>query len=130
MKELYKNEEENIKIYGVNHEYLGDKTSTIGFTKDNYEIYIIADDELNVPHFHYRKRNNQDYEFLTFIKIEEPDYLNHKNSYDIMNNNQKEELLTFLKSPNNWEKIIYTWNNINDIQVDKNLKVPNYLNLK
>ena len=107
----------------------------IGFTDDGFEVYVNTDDGGNIPHFHYRTKGT--WEFHSCIKIEKAQYFEHEGKESKLNTKQKKQLVKFLngidKEDNRtyWETIISEWNrNNSDKKVPKDLKMPNYLNLK
>lgn len=106
----------------------------VGFTDDQYEIYVNTDDSGKIPHFHYRKKNEWD-KFHTCIKIEKAEYFLHGGKNDKLNSRQKKELIIFLnkktnRNMRNWDHIVDMWNmNNSDVLVDESTKMPNYNNL-
>lgn len=106
----------------------------VGFTNDQYEIYVNTDDSGKIPHFHYRKKNEWD-KFHTCIKIEKAEYFLHGGKNDKLNSRQKKELIVFLnkktnRNMRNWDHIVDMWNmNNSDVLVDESTKMPNYNNL-
>ncbi len=114
----------------------------IGFTDKGYEVVIVTDDDLlsDVPHFHYRKKKKgKPNEFHTCIKITDVGYYHHIGNEDKLNKEQINDLINFLNSKplktkyfkNNWELLLFIWNSQNkDIQINDNLKMPDYHNLK
>ena len=122
------------KMHKTQQELL--EMARVGFTDDDYEVYVNTDDPGKIPHFHYRKKNDWN-KFHTCIKIEKPEYFIHGNKDGILNNKQKKALINFLKSkPNNkryntnWEVLVDLWNfNNSDVEVDEDLEMPDYKNL-
>lgn len=113
----------------------------IGFTDDGYEVFVVTDDYKlsNIPHFHYRKKENgKPCEFHTCIRFDKAEYYHHIGNEDVLNDKQKEELVKFLttKCENNswthWQLAIMKWNHQNDykLEIDYDLTIPNYQNLK
>ena len=108
----------------------------IGFTDDGFEVYINTDDGGNIPHFHYRTKGT--WEFHSCIKLEKAEYFEHEGKEGRLNTKQRKQLVKFLKSSNksskfdsNWERLIADWNaNNSDTEVNENLQMPNYLDLK
>ena len=108
----------------------------IGFTNDGFEVYIDTDNGGNYPHFHYRTKGSCD--FHTCIKIDKAEYFIHTSKENKLNFRQRKELVRFLKAPNkstkfknNWERLVADWNSNNStVEVDEDLEMPNYLNLK
>lgn len=108
----------------------------IGFTDDGFEVYINTDDGGNIPHFHYRTKNT--WEFHTCIRLDIAEYFHHDGKEDILNSKQRKQLVKFLKAEprnkrykTNWERVLADWNDNNsDIEIDENLDMPNYLDLK
>ena len=112
----------------------------IGFTPDNYEVYVNTDDGGKIPHFHYRLKTNRN-KFHTCIKIEKPEYFHHTGKESVLNSKQIRSLIRFLKSPvalpqyaekfsANFELIIFLWNiNNSDVIVDLETKIPDYYQL-
>lgn len=109
----------------------------IGFTDDGFEVYINTDDGGNIPHFHYRLKNDWD-KFHSCIKIETAEYFEHEGKESKLNFKQRKELVKFLKEQprnkrykTNWERILAEWNDNNsNIEIDENLEMPDYNKLK
>lgn len=110
----------------------------VGYTSDNYEVYVNTDDGGNIPHFHYRKGNPNNYEFHTCIKLKSPEYFHHTGKEDVLNNKQLKELIKFLQSSSknkryssNWEQILSLWNDNNSSEtVNEEQEMPDYTKLK
>lgn len=112
----------------------------IGFTPDNYEVYVNTDDGRKIPHFHYRLKTDWN-KFHTCIQIEKPEYFHHTEKESVLNSKQIRSLIRFLKSPvalsqyaekfsSNFELIIFLWNiNNSDVIVDPETKIPDYYQL-
>lgn len=141
MKNKYEIEIEEVDqyLYGMYH---GRAIARIGTTDDGYELYIFDFEEINIPHFHYCKRDDKSYSFLTFIRLDKAEYLDHGNGYDVLSDSQKENLIKFLNSKNlyfddvsktNWNIALCMWNmdtngRLDDI--DEDTKMPNYNKLQ
>ena len=117
-------------------EYLTEM-ARIGFTNDSHEIYVNTDDAGNIPHFHYRKRGSWDEH--TCICLESAEYFHHGDKQTILSLKQRKELVNFLNDKpikaqrynTNWEYLLDAWNmNNSSVEVDPNLSMPNYLELK
>lgn len=108
----------------------------IGFTDDGFEVYVNTNDGGNKPHFHYRTKN--DWKFHSCIRIDTLEYFEHEGKEGKLNSKQRKELVNFLnsiseddESKTNWQVLIIEWNRNNSSKkVDKNLQMPNYLNLR
>lgn len=112
----------------------------IGFTPDNYEVYVNTDDGGKIPHLHYRLKTDWN-KFHTCIQIEKPEYFHHTGKESVLNSKQIRSLIRFLKSPvalsqyaekfsSNFELIIFLWNiNNSDVIVDPETKIPDYYQL-
>ena len=112
----------------------------IGFTPDNYEVYVDTDDGEKIPHFHYKLKTDWN-KFHTCIQIEKPEYFHHTGKESVLNSKQIRLLTRFLKSPvalsqyaekfsSNFELIIFLWNiNNSDVIVDPEAKIPDYYQL-
>ncbi len=125
----------------LNKDYNIEGIDRIGFTNKGYEVFIVTDDDVlsDIPHFHYRrKEKGKPCCFHTCIRIDKAEYYKHTGNEDILSIEQIKDLIKFLNSKssydklsNNWEKILISWNSQNEnINVDYNLKMPNYINLK
>ena len=124
---------ENLQIYndGTFKDYT--EMARIGFTNDNYEIYINTDDPGKTAHFHYRKAKDWK-AFHTCIQIEKAKYFHHGNKQDVLNSKQKKELVNFLQAESknkrfktNWEYLVSMWNDNNsDVIIDENIEMPDY----
>ena len=107
----------------------------IGFTDDEYEIYVVTDDDGKIPHFHYLT-NDGLIKFYSCIKIENAEYFHHDNAQNILSHEQKINLIAFLnkrciRNMSNWEVLLDCWNmNNSEIQVSDSLAMPDYMNLK
>lgn len=114
----------------------------VGITDDSYEVYIYSHDPGNIPHFHYvdsaslgkdRKKG-----FHTCIRIDSAEYFHHGDKTDMLSKKQKKELVKFLQAPSrnkryrdHWEQVLSLWNdNSSTIEIDENLPMPDYNNLK
>ena len=113
--------------------------SRIGFTDDDYEVFIVTDDDFlsDVPHFHYRKKGkNEINEFHTCIRFDEAKYYHHQGNEDYLNLKQINNLIKFLNSTpkygnftNNWEEMLFIWNTQNEkLYIKEDLAIPNYKN--
>lgn len=110
--------------------------SRVGFTSDQYEVYVNTDDGGNLPHFHYRKKDDWD-AFHSCILIESPEYFAHGGEEDILNAKQRMQLQKFLESKNkrlnisNWEYLCGLWDDNNyNIEVSETATQPDYTKLK
>lgn len=112
-----------------------------GFTDDGYEIFVVTDDDVlsDIPHFHYRKKEKGKIcEFHTCIRYDNAEYYYHIGNENTLNNDQKENLIKFLnykpkygnKFTTNWELLKFKWNTQNKTQINWNLLIPDYNNLK
>lgn len=90
--------------------------SRVGFTDDMYEVYVNTDDGGNIPHFHYRLKNNWN-KFHTCIRLDKPEYFHHTGKEGVLSSNQLKKLIKFLHEPvasnkyssmfTNWELICF-----------------------
>lgn len=109
----------------------------ITFTNDDHEFYVYIDDFGNIPHFHYKKKDSiKDY---TCICLKEAKYFYHEDKQRTLNKRERKDLVDFFNSKTlksqrydtNWNLLKDTWNiNNSSIQVNPNLPMPNYLELK
>lgn len=96
--------------------------SRIGFI-GNYEIYINTDDSGDIPHFHYRLRDDWEV-FHTCIEITRPRYFHHYGKENILSSHQQKDLQKFLSakanvkgfSGTNWDLTVSLWNLNNSIE--------------
>ena len=126
---IYKKSLPKKEIYGM---------ARVGFTSDNYEIYVNTNDSGSVPYFHYRNANDWT-KFHTCIEILNPKYFHHGNKNDTLNSKQIKQLHKFLiskvnipkyedKFKNNWELICFLWDiNNSSVQIPDDATMPNYL---
>lgn len=128
----------------LNKDFEIEGMARIGFTDDGYEVFIVTCDYVlsEVPHFHYRKKEKgKKMEFHTCIRFDKAEYYHHTNDEDVLNDTQKKNLIKFLNEKplyfsevykTNWEDAKGTWNHQNDkeMRVDKNMPMPNYMELK
>jgi len=108
----------------------------VGFTDDDYEIYVNTNDSGKIPHFHYRDSTDWN-SFHTCIKMRSSEYFHHGNKQNILNNKQRKILVEFLSSVTviknfngltNWQVMLSLWNmNNSDVTIDENFEMPNYL---
>ena len=113
-----------------------EEKARIGYTADSYEVYVNTDDSGGIPHFHYRNSTN---EFHTCIRMDKAEYFYHTGKEPVLTSKQRKELVKFLtakpsktKSYNtNWDFVKDMWNvNNSNIEVNLNLEMPDYINLK
>ena len=120
------------KMHEVKQDLL--EMARVGYTNDNYEIYVNTNDSGKIPHFHYRDKDNWN-NFHTCIQLKDAKYFLHGNKQNVLNSKQKKELILFLNKPynkymNNWQAILELWNkNNSDVEVDEDLEMPDYKNL-
>lgn len=107
----------------------------VGFTSDSYEVYVNTNDAGNIPHFHYRQKDDWN-KFHTCIQITSPKYFHHTGKEDVLNIKQKKNLIEFLNSPYKnygitvFRHLIDMWNDNNSsVQVDENITIPDYMSL-
>lgn len=124
--------DETVKL--INRENLTEM-ARIGFTDDGFEVYVNTDDGGNIPHFHYRTKGT--WEFHSCIKLEKAEYFEHEGKEGKLNSKQRKALVKFLnkvdedENKTNWQIIVSEWNrNNSNVKVNKNLQMPNYLDLK
>ena len=124
--------DETVKL--INRENLTEM-ARIGFTDDGFEVYVNTDDGGNIPHFHYRTKGT--WEFHSCIKLEKAEYFEHEGKEGKLNSRQRKELVKFLnkvdedENKTNWQIIVSEWNrNNSNVKVNKNLQMPNYLDLR
>lgn len=112
----------------------------VGLVDDKYEVYVNTDDGGNIPHFHYRLKNNWK-KFHTCIRITSAEYFHHTGKESILNSKQLKDLIQFLNSSisldqyndkfnDNYELIVFMWNiNNSAMLVDSNTRMPDYSKL-
>ena len=110
--------------------------SRVGYS-NGYEVYVNTDDPGNIPHFHYRDKDDWS-KFHSCIRIDKADYFQHEGKEDTLNAHQRKDLQEFMESPvddikygksfkNNWELVCFLWNiNNSTKRIDDNIKMPNY----
>ena len=110
--------------------------SRIGFI-GNYEIFIRTDDPGKYPHFHIWDRETRGQKFHTCVRLDDAKYFHHTGKEGVLNSKERKSLVAFLKLKHkyleisNWMYLINEWNNNNsDVELDMNLLMPDYLNLK
>ncbi len=109
----------------------------IGYIKNIYEVYVNTNDVGEEPHFHIRLKNSWD-KFHSCIKILSCEYFEHEEKEDVLNSELKQSLVTFLQNKDeeelnktHWQVLVTEWNRNNPTQkVDRNIEMPNYLDLK
>lgn len=109
----------------------------IGYVKEVYEVYVNTDDIVDEPHFHFRFKNDWD-KFHSCIKILSCEYFEDEEKEDVLNSELKQSLVTFLENKDenepdktHWQVLVTEWNRNNPTQkVDRNIEMPNYLDLK
>lgn len=110
----------------------------VGFTDDEYEVYIHTEDTGNIPHFHIWDAETRGQKFHTCIKIESPEYFHHTGKEDYLNSSMRKELIKFLKSKptklkrydTNWEVVVDMWNaNNSKASVPDDPPMPDYTKL-
>lgn len=125
----------------INELFRLEEMATIGVVKGNYEIIVFTNDPGKIPHFHYRDSTTHGNEFHSCIRLDKPEYFTHEGKIDKLNSKQRKELVKFLKdkamkgkyfSGTNWNYLIAMWNNENnsDVQLDEDIKMPDYSRLK
>ena len=117
----------------------------IGFFGHRYEfeVYVVTDDEGQVPHIHIRDSTNLINGLNTSVELYAARYLFHNGSNDRMEISVCEALEDFMNEPcrhpqfvNNYEFAVTMWECNNStqcsIKLDENNKivVPNYKNIK
>lgn len=114
-------------------DYLKDKQNR---PEEKIEVYVNTDAAGNKPHFHLREAKDWN-AFHSCIRIDCCEYFAHEGKEDELNSVLRRRLVKFLQSKSevdsdkiNWEMVILQWNinNSNRI-VDRDLEMPNYLNL-
>ena len=114
--------------------YLYDKK---GRPEEQFEVYINTNDDGDRPHFHLRYEPDWD-EFHSCIRIDCCEYFEHEGKESTLNSSMRKRLVNFLTSINedddsktNWQVLVIEWNRNNSNQkVDKDIEMPDYLNLK
>lgn len=101
-------------VYKIKKEQYMLEMARVGFTDDDYEIYIHTDDPGKIPHFHYWDAKTKGDKFHTCVRIDKPEYFHHTGKENILNSKQKKELVDFLQKSckdkrfiNNWELLIF-----------------------
>ena len=124
------------EIYGMS------RVGTISNKGTTYEIYVNTDDEVKLPHFHFRDMNDWD-NFHTCIRIDVAEYFHHGNKQDTLNSHQKKLLNDFMCTPtvkvrfdehgnrlNNWQYICDMWDaNNSDVIIPEDIIQPDYTKL-
>lgn len=107
----------------------------VGDMDSKLAIYIRSNDPGNIPHFHIVDQVTMGDKFHTCIKIETAEYFHHTGKEDILNAKQKKSLMEFFSksdkwSDNYWDIVLQEWNrNNSNVEVNRKLKTPNYLEL-
>ena len=107
----------------------------VGDMDNKLAIYIRSNDPRNIPHFHIVDQATLGNEFHTCIKIGVAEYFHHTGKEDILNTKQKKSLMKFFSKRDKWgdyywDIVLQEWNRNNSkIEVDRKLKIPNYLEL-
>ena len=107
----------------------------VGDMDNKLAIYIRSNDPRNIPHFHIVDQATLGNEFHTCIKIGVAEYFHHTGKENILNTKQKKSLMKFFSKSdkwgdNYWDIVLQEWNRNNSkIEVDRKLKIPNYLEL-
>ena len=126
----------------IEEDYLNEMAVRVGNPQPEYLIYVNANDEGYIPHFHYvdvTTRGKDKKGFHTCIRIDKAEYFKHGNKIDSLNSMQKRQLQSFLKEPfekpnfqgTNWDYIVMIWNtNNSQMNVDEDQPMPDYMNLK
>lgn len=115
-----------------------EEMARVGYTDDNYEIFVFTNDSGNIPHFHYRSDNKK---FNTCICIEKCSYFLHGNKQDKLNSSQRKSLDKFMGSEckitkhftgTYWDYVVSLWNaNNSSIKIDENnVNKPDYTKLR
>lgn len=107
----------------------------VGDMDNKLAIYIRSNDPGNIPHFHIVDQVTLGDKFHTCIKIETAEYFHHTGKEDILNTKQKKSLMEFFSKSdkwgdNYWDIVLQEWNRNNSkVEIDRKLKIPNYLEL-
>lgn len=107
----------------------------VGDMDNKLAIYIRSNDPGNIPHFHIVDQTTLGDKFHTCVKIETAEYFHHTGKEDTLNAKQKKSLMEFFSKndkwgDNYWDIVLQEWNRNNSkIEIDRNLKTPNYLEL-
>lgn len=111
-----------------------DGMSRIGFI-GQHEIYIETDDEIQIPHFHIRDKDDWD-KFHTCVKIETAEYFKHGSKDGELNNKECKALDKFMRQPyknrgiTNWQHICDSWDDNNsDVIIPDHTVQPDYTQL-
>lgn len=111
---------------------------------ENYEVFVRTNDAGNKPHFHVwdatSRGTDKQKGFHTCVRIDICDYFLHEGKMDKFNSKGRKELVSFLQSKSknkrfnnftNWEVLLSLWNmNNSKVEIDEDIEMPNYLNLK
>lgn len=115
-----------------------EEIARVGYTKLGYEVYIVTDDNADKPHFHYRKEK-ENYKFHSCIRLDSAEYFCHTGNEKKLNAKQIRDLVNFLNNKpekaiefsTNWHFALILWNcNNYNLEIDKNLVMPDYGKLK
>lgn len=109
----------------------------IGYIQNIYEVYVNTNDDGDEPNFHIRLKNAWD-KFHSCIKILSCEYFEHKGKENTLNSSLRKALVTFLQDKDeeelnktHWQVLVTEWNRNNPTQkIDRNIEMPNYLDLK
>lgn len=126
----------NLKDIILSDPYMITEMAQIGVMDDKYAIVVWTNDPGNIPHFHIMDYKSRGTKFHTCIKIETAEYFHHTGKEDILNTKQRKLLVEFLNQNDkwgekNWIVLLKEWiRNNSKTEIDINLEMPNYLNLK
>lgn len=109
--------------------------ASIGYTEDNYGVFVSRDNGEDTPHFFYTAEDCT--LFFSNICITKPEYYCYDGGLQYLNSKQKEKLIRFLQEPDDieprktrWQVLLIEWNRNNpNCKVDINLKMPDYMKL-
>lgn len=115
--------------------YVDNVTSRIGYF-DNFEVFIITDDVVQIPHIHIRNKRKHKY-FSCCVRLDKPEYIPHNNKLDKLDYKQLISFIKFLNTEDKYsnlpmyESILCHWNDNNYMyQISENTPLPDYMQLK
>ena len=110
--------------------------TTIGQDRNGY-VYMICKKERKAPHFHVLKDNKT----IECIRIDKPSYYTDNGKYSYtLNNKERRELISFFNKQHfsnrknnlmtNWEFLLSQYNIENNTDINEDLVMPDYNQLK
>lgn len=124
-------------------EYLTEMATVGNFGK--LQAFVRTNDAGKIPHFHIWDATSRGTDkkkgFHTCVRIDKCEYFLHEGKMDTIDDkDDREALVDFLKSKSknkrfseftNWQVLVALWNmNNSDVEIDEDIEMPNYMNLK